>query len=56
VMKDMQTGVSGYGPMKYALSLQMGTAQTYQRPPYSDVTDAQKIALNKALVEIKALG
>ncbi|MGO9935033.1 MAG: dihydrodipicolinate synthase family protein [Steroidobacteraceae bacterium] len=56
VMKDLQTGVSGYGPMKYALSLQMGTPQTYQRPPYSDVTDAQKVALNKALVEIKALG
>jgi hypothetical protein len=34
----------------------MGTPQTYQRPPYSDVSEAQKVALNKALVEIKALG
>ena len=35
-------GVGSYGPMKYALSLMMGTRQTYQRPPNLDVTDEQK--------------
>jgi 4-hydroxy-tetrahydrodipicolinate synthase len=56
VMKNLQTGVDGYGPMKYALSLQMGGPQTYQRPPFVDVTDAQKVALNKGLEQIKAMG
>jgi 4-hydroxy-tetrahydrodipicolinate synthase len=56
VMKDLQTGVDGYGPMKYALSLQMGGPQTYQRPPFIDVTEAQKVALNKGLDQIKAMG
>jgi 4-hydroxy-tetrahydrodipicolinate synthase len=56
IMKDLQTGVWSYGALKYALSLQMGGPQTYQRPPYSDVTDAQKTAIRKALDEIKALG
>jgi 4-hydroxy-tetrahydrodipicolinate synthase len=55
VMKDLQTGVDGYGPMKYALSLQMGGPQTYQRPPFIDVTDAQKLALNKGIEQIKAM-
>jgi len=56
VMKDLQTGVDGYGPMKYALSLQMGGPQTYQRPPFVDVTDAQKVALNKGVDKIKEMG
>jgi 4-hydroxy-tetrahydrodipicolinate synthase len=56
VMKDLQTGVEGYGPMKYALSLQMGGPQTYQRPPFVDVTDAQKVALSKGVDKIKAMG
>jgi 4-hydroxy-tetrahydrodipicolinate synthase len=56
VMKDLQTGVDGYGPMKYALSLQMGGPQTYQRPPFVDVTEAQKVALNKGLEQIKSMG
>jgi 4-hydroxy-tetrahydrodipicolinate synthase len=55
VMKDLQTGVDGYGPMKYALSIQMGGPQTYQRPPFVDVTDAQKVALNKGIGQIKAM-
>lgn len=55
VMKDLHTGVDGYGPMKYAISLQMGGAQTYQRPPFVDVTEAQKLALNKGLEQIKAM-
>jgi hypothetical protein len=35
-------GVDEYGPMKYALRLQMGTRQFYQRPPNSDVTKEQE--------------
>lgn len=56
VMKDLQAGVEGYGPMKYALSLQMGGPQTYQRPPFVDVTDAQKVALSKGVDKIKEMG
>ena len=56
VMQDLHTGVDDYGPMLYALSLQMKTPQAYQRPPFVDVTEAQKVALNKALVQIKAMG
>ena len=55
VMKDLQTGVDGYGPMKYALSIQMGGPQTYQRPPFVDVTEAQKVALGKGVGQIKAM-
>jgi len=49
------TGVGSYGPMKYALSLQMGTRQTYQRPPHPDVTDEQKQKIKEALQQIKQL-
>ena len=49
-------GVDEYGPMKYALSLQMGTRQFYQRPPNSDVTDEQKTKIKSALDEIKRMG
>jgi len=49
-------GVGGYGPMKYALSLQMGTPQFYQRPPFLDVTDEQKAAIKSGLEQIKQLG
>jgi 4-hydroxy-tetrahydrodipicolinate synthase len=49
-------GVDDYGPMKYALSLQMGTRQFYQRPPNSDVTDEQKATIHQALDEIKRMG
>lgn len=48
-------GVDEYGPMKYALSLQMGTRQFYQRPPNSDVTDEQKAKIKEALEEIKKM-
>ncbi|GAC1633269.1 MAG: dihydrodipicolinate synthase family protein [Candidatus Acidiferrum sp.] len=48
-------GVDEYGPMKYALSLQMGTRQFYQRPPNSDVTDEQKEKIKKALEQIKQM-
>ena len=49
-------GVDSYGPMKYALSLQMGTRQFYQRPPNSDVTDEQKTKIKQALEQIKQIG
>lgn len=49
-------GVDEYGPMKYALSLQMGTRQFYQRPPNSDVTDEQKAKIKEALEEIRKMG
>jgi hypothetical protein len=42
--------------MKYALSLQMGTRQFYQRPPNSDVTEEQKVTIQQALDEIKKMG
>lgn len=46
-------GVFGYGPMKYALSLQMGTPQTFQRAPFPDVTDEQKVAIKAGLEKLK---
>jgi 4-hydroxy-tetrahydrodipicolinate synthase len=49
-------GVDEYGPMKYALSLQMGTTQFYQRPPNSDVTEEQKATIKQALEQIKQMG
>jgi 4-hydroxy-tetrahydrodipicolinate synthase len=49
-------GIDEYGPMKYALSLQMGTRQFYQRPPNSDVADEQKAKIREALEEIKRMG
>jgi 4-hydroxy-tetrahydrodipicolinate synthase len=49
-------GVDEYGPMKYALSLQMGTRQFYQRPPNSDVTEEQKAKIKEALEDIKKMG
>ena len=49
-------GVDEYGPMKYALSLQMGTRQFYQRPPNSDVTEEQKTKIKQALEQIGRLG
>ncbi len=48
-------GVGGYGPMKYALSLEMGSRQTYQRPPNLDVTDEQKAIIKAKLDEIKQM-
>jgi 4-hydroxy-tetrahydrodipicolinate synthase len=46
-------GVGSYGPMKYALSLLMGSRQTYQRPPHPDVTDEQKAMIKSKIDEIK---
>src|SRR5215472_4488107 len=48
-------GVGSFGPMKYALSLQMGTRQTYQRPPHPDVTEEQKTKIREGLQQIKQM-
>ena len=48
-------GVGSYGPMKYALSLMMGTRQTYQRPPHPDVTDEQKTIIKQKVDELKQM-
>jgi 4-hydroxy-tetrahydrodipicolinate synthase len=48
-------GIDEYGPMKYALSLQMGTRQFYQRPPNSDVTSDQMAQIKDGLSQIKQL-
>jgi 4-hydroxy-tetrahydrodipicolinate synthase len=52
-MRDAGAGIDWYGPMKYAVSVEMGGPQTYQRPPNSDVTDAQKAAIRETLAKIK---
>jgi 4-hydroxy-tetrahydrodipicolinate synthase len=49
-------GVDDYGPMMYALSLQAGAHETYQRPPQLDVTDKQKTQVKQALQQIKQMG
>ncbi len=55
-MKALRAGgIDEYGPMKYALSLQMGSRQSYQRPPNSDVTEEQKTAIKQALEKIKEM-
>jgi hypothetical protein len=48
-------GVNSYGPMKYALSLMMGTRQTWQRPPNVDVTEEQKTQIKSKLGELGLL-
>src|SRR5215469_2072079 len=48
-------GVGSFGAMKYALSLQMGTRQTYQRPPHPDVTEEQKTKIREGLQQIKQM-
>lgn len=55
VMTQLKTGVDEYGPMMYALSRQMNSPQTFPRPPFVDVTQAQKVAVNRALDEIKGM-
>jgi 4-hydroxy-tetrahydrodipicolinate synthase len=48
-------GVGSYGPMKFALSLMMGTRQSYQRPPNPDVTDDQKAKIKDGLQQLRQL-
>ncbi len=59
-LRDMQqvlrpAGVGSFGPMKYALSVQMGSRQTYQRPPHPDVTDDQKAKIQEGLKQIQQM-
>ncbi len=49
----LDEGIYSFGPMKYALSVQMGAPQFYQRPPHADVTDSQKTMLRAALDQMK---
>jgi 4-hydroxy-tetrahydrodipicolinate synthase len=55
LMGELKTGIDDYGPMKYALSLQMGGKQTYARWPSVDVTDAQTAAIKKGVEQMKAM-
>ena len=45
----------GFGAMKYALSLQMGTRQTYARPPFTNVTDEQMAKIKDGVQQLKQL-
>lgn len=59
-LRDMQqalrpAGVGSFGPMKYALSVLMGSRQSYQRPPHPDVTDDQKAKIREGLQQIKQM-
>jgi 4-hydroxy-tetrahydrodipicolinate synthase len=45
--------VNAYGPMKYALSLMMGTRESYPRPPYVNATEEQKAQIK---IKLKELG
>ena len=45
-------GVGAYGPMKYALSLLMGTRESYPRPPHVNATDEQKQQIKAKLKEL----
>lgn len=51
-----KAGVWSYGPLKYAMSVRMGVPQTYQRPPFVDVTDEQKAAIKAGLQQMKDAG
>lgn len=45
--------VFAYGPLKYALSLEMGGPQTYARPPSNvQVSDAQKAEIRRAFQQL----
>jgi 4-hydroxy-tetrahydrodipicolinate synthase len=54
-MNLMGPSVEEYGPMKYALSLQMGTRQSYPRPPNADVTDDQITKIRQAWEQIRQM-
>jgi 4-hydroxy-tetrahydrodipicolinate synthase len=52
--KIMREGdVFQFGAMKYAVSVQMGAPQFYQRPPHADVSDAQKATIRACLAKLK---
>lgn len=55
-MNTMRSGgIWGYGPMKYALAREMGAPPSFQRAPFVDVTDEQKLAINSALDQIRGM-
>src|SRR5262245_22084954 len=59
-LRDMQAvlrpaGVGSFVPMKYAVSLQMGSCQSYQRPPHPDATDEQKAKIREGLHQLKQM-
>jgi len=54
-MKLMGPSVDSYGPMKYALSLQMGSRLSYPRPPNTDVTEEQRAAIREAWGQMKQM-
>jgi 4-hydroxy-tetrahydrodipicolinate synthase len=45
----------GFAGMKYALSLQMGTRQTYARPPFAEVTDDQMAKIKDGIQQLKQM-
>ena len=45
-------GVTAYGPMKYALSLMMGTRESYPRPPHLNATGEQRAQIQSKLKEL----
>ena len=44
-------GLDGYGIMQYAMTAEMGKPASFQRPPFVDLTDARKAAIEKTLRE-----
>jgi 4-hydroxy-tetrahydrodipicolinate synthase len=54
-MNLMGPSVEEYGPMKYALSLQMGTRPSFPRPPNVDASDEQKASIRQAWEQIKQM-
>jgi 4-hydroxy-tetrahydrodipicolinate synthase len=47
--------VGSFGPMKYALSLLMGSPQFYQRPPHPDVMEEEKAKIREGLQQVKQM-
>ena len=44
-----QDGIDQYGIMQYAMTFEMGKPASYQRPPFVDLSDARKAAIEKTL-------
>jgi len=51
----LRSAGGGFAAMKYALSLQMGTRQTYARPPFSEVTEEQMAKVRDGVQQLKQL-
>lgn len=56
LMRGASQGGNTYAAMKYVLSLEMGTAQSFARVPYDQLSDVQKASLKAALAQVKAMG